>query len=94
MEPNNVNVVVDKKSNGALVGSIIVVLILVLGGFYLWQSNSMKDQNEFDEGSMKQSLGNSNQAAVITAMEADIAGIQSENSKQDPDVSTDVTTVQ
>lgn len=33
MEPN-----VDKKSNGALIGAIIVIIILVLGGLYVWQN--------------------------------------------------------
>ena len=32
MEPN-----VDKKSNGATIGAIIVIIILVLGGLYVWQ---------------------------------------------------------
>jgi len=33
----------DKKSNGALVGAVIVILILILGGVYLWTSNSLND---------------------------------------------------
>lgn len=27
----------DQKSNGALIGLIIIVIILVLGGIYLWK---------------------------------------------------------
>lgn len=37
MEPN-----VDKKSNGATIGAIIVIIILVLGGLYMWKN---KEQN-------------------------------------------------
>lgn len=33
MEPN-----VDKKSNGAFIGSVIVVIILILGGLYVWKN--------------------------------------------------------
>jgi len=33
MEPET-----EKKSNGALIGSIIIVVILVIGGIYVWQS--------------------------------------------------------
>ncbi len=33
MEPN-----VDKKSNGATIGAIIVIIILVLGGLYVWKN--------------------------------------------------------
>lgn len=36
MEPN-------KKSNGALIGSIIIILILVIGGIYIWQSKTVKE---------------------------------------------------
>lgn len=28
----------EKKSNGALVGSIIIIIILIIGGIYIWQS--------------------------------------------------------
>ncbi|HPS21428.1 MAG TPA: hypothetical protein PLO44_01310 [Candidatus Paceibacterota bacterium] len=27
----------EKKSHGALIGSIIIVLILIIGGIYVWQ---------------------------------------------------------
>lgn len=33
MEPNQ-----DKKSYGALIGSVIIIVILVLGGIYFWMS--------------------------------------------------------
>ena len=29
----------EKKSNGALVGIVIVVIVLVVGGIYMWQSS-------------------------------------------------------
>mgnify|MGYP001564714180 CR=1 FL=1 len=35
----------EKKSNGALIGSIIIIIILVLGGIYIWQSkNPLEEQ--------------------------------------------------
>ncbi|TSC78035.1 MAG: hypothetical protein G01um101424_169 [Parcubacteria group bacterium Gr01-1014_24] len=33
----------EKKSNGALVGLIIIIIILVIGGIYIWQSNKMQE---------------------------------------------------
>lgn len=30
----------EKKSNGALVGLIIIVIILIVGGIYVWQMKS------------------------------------------------------
>lgn len=28
----------EKKSNGALIGSVIIIIILIIGGIYIWQS--------------------------------------------------------
>ncbi len=28
----------EKKSNGALIGSIIIIIILIIGGIYVWQA--------------------------------------------------------
>jgi len=28
----------EKKSNGALIGSIVIIIILIIGGIYIWQS--------------------------------------------------------
>jgi flagellar basal body-associated protein FliL len=30
----------EKKSNGALIGTIVVIIILILGGLYIWMSKS------------------------------------------------------
>lgn len=41
----------EKKSNGALVGSIIIILILVIGGIYIWQSKvkNVLEEKKFQE---------------------------------------------
>lgn len=33
----------EQKSNGALIGSIIIVIILIIGGIYFWQT-SLKEE--------------------------------------------------
>lgn len=30
----------EKKSNGALIGLVIIVIILIIGGIYIWQTNT------------------------------------------------------
>jgi uncharacterized protein HemX len=30
----------EKKSHGALIGSIIIIVILIIGGLYVWQQKS------------------------------------------------------
>lgn len=37
MEPT-----IEKKSNGALVGIIIIVIILIIGGIYMWMTKASK----------------------------------------------------
>lgn len=32
----------EKKSDGALVGLIIIVIILIIGGIYIWQSKTAR----------------------------------------------------
>ena len=36
----------EKKSNGALIGSIIIIIILIVGGIYIWQSKVQKALEE------------------------------------------------
>ncbi len=36
----------EKKSNGAVIGLVIIILILVIGGIYMWQSNAGTDTIE------------------------------------------------
>ena len=37
----------EQKSNGALVGLVVIIIILVLGGVYLWK-NSMKERAKLE----------------------------------------------
>ena len=36
----------EKKSNGALLGSIIIIIILIIGGIYIWQFKVQKALEE------------------------------------------------
>ncbi|HNW71352.1 MAG TPA: hypothetical protein PKZ36_01425 [Candidatus Paceibacterota bacterium] len=36
----------EKKSHGALIGSIIIIVILIIGGIYIWQSKVKEIQLE------------------------------------------------
>ena len=41
----------EKKSNGALVGLVVIIIILIIGGIYIWQSNKKateKVQNQIE----------------------------------------------
>ena len=56
----------EKKSNGALVGLIVIIIILVIGGIYMWQSNknampiqpeTVTSQDSSDINALEQDLG-------------------------------------
>jgi len=47
MEPDQV----EEKSNGALVGLIIIVIILIVGGIYLWKHNVQKNTTPQNQNS-------------------------------------------
>ncbi|MEJ0001657.1 MAG: hypothetical protein WDN09_00480 [bacterium] len=56
MEPNQP----QQKSSGALIGTIIVIIILVIGGIYLWQKN-------MDEKAVDRNTQGSTTAAQLDA---------------------------
>ena len=46
----------DKKTNGALVGLVVIIIILVIGGIYMWKSNenatTVTEQDSVDLNSL------------------------------------------
>ncbi len=43
---------IEKKSNGALVGLIVIIIILIVGGIYMWMSskNSAPTTSQYSSG--------------------------------------------
>lgn len=39
MEPNQT----QPKSNGALIGSIVIIVLLIIGGLYLWKNSAREE---------------------------------------------------
>ncbi len=54
----------EQKSNGAFIGLIIIIIILSVGGIYIWQSN--KKAPEPIQNSQTGSLTNQDVAALET----------------------------
>ena len=61
----------DKKSNGALVGSIIIVVILIIGGIYIWQSQVKK---VIEEEAIENQLTEENNTE-LESLEAELEGL-------------------
>ncbi len=49
----------EKKSNGAFVGLVVIIIILVVGGIYIWQS------------SQKEKTVTNQDAAVLDSLQLD-----------------------
>ena len=71
----------EKKANGAIVGLVIIVVILVIGGIYMWQVNKEKM-----EGAAPYQSGNTtSQDSELNSLESDL---NSTNTSTGVDAST------
>ena len=61
----------EQKSNGALVGSIIIVIILVIGGIYLWTKSKEAKPTPANDSGAAQSSNNDD----TIKMEADVNSV-------------------
>lgn len=59
----------EKKSNGALLGSIVIIIILIIGGIYIWQSK-VKDVLEKKEAAKENIVPM--EANELNALEQDL----------------------
>jgi hypothetical protein len=72
----------EKKSNGALVGLVIIVIILVIGGIYIWQS---KVQSALDAKKIQ------SQNQSVTPMDAnELNALEQDLNSTDTNVNVDV----
>jgi uncharacterized protein YpmB len=72
----------EKKSNGALVGLVVIIIILIIGGIYIWQSNKKateKVQNQIE--------------AVTTQDATDLNTIDADLQTTDTNVGVDANTL-
>ena len=75
----------EKKSNGALVGLIIIIIILVIGGIYIWQSN---------ETAILQNTENPSEEAVSETDSAELDALEQDLETVDTDIGIDINTVE
>jgi uncharacterized protein HemX len=64
----------DKKTHGALIGSIIIIFILVIGGIYIWQSKVKNaiEQKKLAEQKQTTLIENSKTSAELNSLEQEI----------------------
>lgn len=72
----------EKKSNGALIGSIIIIIILIIGGIYVWQSK------------MKSALEEKARVQNIIQMNAnELDALQQDLNTTDTNINVDANTI-
>ncbi|PIP68798.1 hypothetical protein CO033_01500 [Candidatus Nomurabacteria bacterium CG_4_9_14_0_2_um_filter_32_10] len=74
----------EKKSNGALLGSIIIIIILIVGGIYIWQSKvqkALEEKNKFESEN------------VVPADENDLNALEEDLNTVDTNVDVDVDSI-
>ncbi|OGI65650.1 hypothetical protein A3H53_04250 [Candidatus Nomurabacteria bacterium RIFCSPLOWO2_02_FULL_40_10] len=63
----------ETKSNGALIGLVVIIIILVIGGVYIWQSN--KDALEKKQSPAESEVVTDQDSADLDALELDAEAI-------------------
>jgi hypothetical protein len=70
----------EKKSNGALIGLVIIIIILIIGGIYMWkvnkntaeemeaQNNTLSNQDSADLDALEQDLNTADTSIDATAI--------------------------
>ena len=77
----------DKKPNGAFIGLIVIIIILVVGGIYVWQS---KVKGALEE---KHNAVN-NSASVNSSDSIDLDTLDKDLNSTDTNAGVDASTVQ
>lgn len=68
MEPNNT----QEKSNGALIGLVIIIIILIIGGIYMWQTSKTTEEiptEQLSETSAEGQALTSQDAAALDSLD-------------------------
>jgi cell division protein FtsL len=68
----------EKKSHGALIGSIIVVVLLIIGGIYVWQTKIKETQLLNQKIQEEISKINEENINELDSLEVEISSIETE----------------
>jgi len=65
----------ETKSSGSLVGLVVIIIILVLGGVYMWMSNNEKMTEQSDTQPTDTNAVTSQDSSEVNALEQDSSAI-------------------
>jgi flagellar basal body-associated protein FliL len=76
----------EQKSNGSLIGLVVIVIILIIGGIYIWQSN----KNSVEKIKSSQTPTES----VVNEDSSELNTLELDANTTDIDVSIDANTIE
>lgn len=80
----------DKKSSGVSVGLIVIIIILVIGGIYVWQTNKVSN-----EAAMQKLNEAQNQSDTVTTQDStDLNSLEQDLNTADTDIGVDINTIE
>ncbi|MCX6752911.1 MAG: hypothetical protein NTW62_01020 [Candidatus Nomurabacteria bacterium] len=62
----------DKKSNGALIGSVVIIIILIIGGIYLYNTNVQQKMEQPVNTNVGATVQQNKTSADLTNLETDL----------------------
>lgn len=71
-EQNMGGVPAEPKGNGALVGTIIIILILAIGGFFLWKNSAKVEESPLDSTEATAELEAELEGLDLESLDSDI----------------------
>ena len=77
----------EKKSHGALIGSIIIIIILIIGGIYIWQTKVKEIKLTQQKAQMEAEAINATNLNELNSLQEDL-------NTTDTDLGIDVENVQ
>ena len=76
----------EKKSNGALIGLAIIVIILIIGGIYMWQTQGQGSKQDLNQDTEQTQSG----AAVTTQDSTDLNNLDKDLESVDTNIDASV----
>ena len=68
----------EKKSHGALIGSIVIIVILIIGGIYVWQTKVKEIKLKQQQAEMQAAAINAANLNELNTLEQDLNSIDNE----------------
>lgn len=76
---------IEKEAKGPIIGIVVIIILLILGGVYLWQSNTFApaEQTVVSDDPMTQDLATQSTSTALEDIDADVSNTNLNNIDQE-----------